>query len=71
MSDLKVKKTFAASDTYKSGLLRRGSAAVSNGVFIFSELPGLPEKVSRNSGEGWPEVRFWMKPTTMMGNVEV
>jgi hypothetical protein len=59
-SDSKVKKTFAAPDTYKADLLRSGPAAVSNRVFIFSELPGLPEKVSRNSGERWPEVRFWM-----------
>jgi hypothetical protein len=51
-SNLQPKKTFAASDTYKAALSGRPSAATSSRVFIFSELPALPEKVSRNSERG-------------------
>jgi hypothetical protein len=36
-SDLKIKKTFDASNTYKVGLLGKASGATNNSVFIFSE----------------------------------
>ena len=57
-SDLEVKKTFAASDTYKAALSGRPSAATNSRVFIFSELPALPEKVSRNSERGGQRSAF-------------